>query len=413
MRILMLSQFYSPVVGGQERAVENLSRALARRGHRVSVVTLAVDDDAGRSEEGGVLIHRVRGAFQRATPLFREPARPHVPPVADVGVLLELRRVITRESPDVVHAHDWLVRSVVPIVRRRPMPLVMSLHDHSLVCANKRLMRGEVPCSGPRLDKCMSCAFHQYGAVKGPPIVLAVRRLVPGVSSTVSRFLPVSDSVARLSGLDRSGLPYEVLPNFVPQAILAPPPPDADRPELPVCDSEYVVFAGDATRDKGADVLLRAHSQIGGKPSLVFIGRPVLPELRNPPLSVTTSGPQPHDVVIEALRRSMFAVVPSVCQEAFGLSALEAMAVGRPVIASRSGGLADLVVPGQTGLLTPPGDVDALAEAMVLLRDHAELRERMGSLARRRAENFGEDPIVERVERVYEEVAAGAQGRSR
>lgn len=411
MRILMLSQFYSPVVGGQERAVENLSRALARRGHLVSVLTLAVKGDAGCSQEGDVRVYRVRGAFQRVTSLFSEPDRPHVPPVPDVSALAELRRVIRLESPDVIHAHDWLIRSVVPILRRRPTPLIMSLHDHSLVCANKRLMSGGVPCSGPGMGKCLKCASQQYGLVKGPPVAVAVRRLRPALSTTVSRFLPVSEAVARLSGLDRSGLPYEVVPNFIPDVILRSSTDRVDRSGLPPRDADYAVFVGDATQDKGAEVLLKAHARIGARPPLVFIGRPLVPELRSPPESVTVWGPKSHETVLEGLRRSMFAVVPSVCHEAFGLSALEAMAVGRPVIASRTGGLADLVVPG-TGILTPPGDVDALAQAMVLLRDDDRLRREMGTLARRRAESFGENAVVEKVERIYEDVVSAGPGPS-
>lgn len=81
------------------------------------------------------------------------------------------------------------------------------------------------------------------------------------------------------------------------------------------------------------------------------------------------------------------AAVPSL-YEPFGLVALEAMACGRPVVASRVGGLQEIVIHGETGLLVPPGDPDALAEALMTLLKDAALREHMGRAARLRAEGF-------------------------
>ena len=76
---------------------------------------------------------------------------------------------------------------------------------------------------------------------------------------------------------------------------------------------------------------------------------------------VVALGPMPHRYAIEALRRSLFTVVPSILPETFGLVALETAAAGKPIVASDIGGLSDVVVDGETGLLVPPGDRGALA----------------------------------------------------
>ena len=68
-----------------------------------------------------------------------------------------------------------------------------------------------------------------------------------------------------------------------------------------------------------------------------------------------------------------------MCVETFGLVVLEAMVSGRPVIASRIGGLADIVVDGATGMLVPPGDVGALRDAIQYLLDHPDVRERISA----------------------------------
>lgn len=78
--------------------------------------------------------------------------------------------------------------------------------------------------------------------------------------------------------------------------------------------------------------------------------------------------------------------------------------MGRPVVASRIGGLPDIVVDGETGFLTTPGDSRALREAIQrLLSDHA-LRERMGAVAKQRVVQFQARVVVPRIEEIYREV---------
>jgi hypothetical protein len=102
--------------------------------------------------------------------------------------------------------------------------------------------------------------------------------------------------------------------------------------------------------------------------------------------------------------------------EAFGLVALEAMSAGTPVIASKIGGLPDIVNDDSQGILVEPGDVEALRAALAQVLDDPDLRSRLGSAARSRAESFAADLIVPLVEEAYAKVLAvrqqaKAQGR--
>src|SRR5579859_3943763 len=105
MRILMLSQFYPPIIGGEENHVRNLSRNLVVRGHEVSVVTLLHPGMAEYEEDGGLRIYRVRGLAQRGGVLFEKGERRHAPPVPDPEAVLALRRVVKKVRPEIVHAH--------------------------------------------------------------------------------------------------------------------------------------------------------------------------------------------------------------------------------------------------------------------------------------------------------------------
>jgi glycosyltransferase involved in cell wall biosynthesis len=112
----------------------------------------------------------------------------------------------------------------------------------------------------------------------------------------------------------------------------------------------------------------------------------------------------PHVAIMDAWRRSLLGLAPSVWPDPCPTVAMEAMATGRPVIAARSGGLSDIVVDGETGLLVPPGDAEALRRAMARLIDNPALRGRMGAAARRRVTAFQAGDVVPRIEQVYREL---------
>jgi len=97
-------------------------------------------------------------------------------------------------------------------------------------------------------------------------------------------------------------------------------------------------------------------------------------------------GDQPHAAIADALRATDLLVVPSVCDEPFGIPAVEAMAAAVPVVASAGGGLEEIVQDGRSGVLVPRSDVNALVEALVTLAPDRERRARMGQAGRAIAE---------------------------
>jgi glycosyltransferase involved in cell wall biosynthesis len=112
----------------------------------------------------------------------------------------------------------------------------------------------------------------------------------------------------------------------------------------------------------------------------------------------------PHAAVMAAWRRSMLGFLPSIWEEPFGIVLLEAMSCGRPVIASRIGGIVDFVTDGDGGLLVEPGNVASLRNAIQRLLDDPPLRHRMGLAARRRAMAFQARDVIPRFERVYKSI---------
>jgi glycosyltransferase involved in cell wall biosynthesis len=402
MRVLMVAQSFSPVVGGEERIVEDLSHELAERGHEVAVATLRQPLGTPPPRSDGVEVELLEAAMARIPGLAASSERTYAPPGPDPLAVRGLRRAIDRFRPDVVHAHNWLAHSYLPLHRRKGPAFVLSLHDYSLVCATKRFFYEGSVCSGPGPAKCLRHAVAYYGAAKGAVAAAGVAAANPVLRRRVDMFLPVSEAVRDLSGIG-DGLPHRVVPNFIGEL---PVPPPADEPRLRELPEEpYLLYFGDVTEDKGVGLLLDAYRQLEGMPPLVLIGRQELQGAGDVP-GVVALQPMPHPLAIEAVRRSLFTVAPSLLPESFGIVALEAAAAGKPVIATATGGLPDIVVDGETGFLVEPGKVDQLAAALARLVGEPELRERMGEAARARVREFSPDRIVPRFEAAYEVAVA-------
>jgi glycosyltransferase involved in cell wall biosynthesis len=403
MRILMLTQFYPPYIGGEERHVRNLSYRLAARGHEVAVATLGNGELPEFEIDQGVRVYRMRGSMQRLSWLFSDGDRRHAPPFPDPELALALQRIAARERPQIVHAHNWLVFSYLPLKPLVGAPLVLTVHDHSVVCPKKKLIYHEEICDGPGLAKCFGCAGLHYGVAKGLPVLLSQRAARLLERGLVDMFVPVSRATGEENGLLDGSVPAQVIPNFVPDTVgevAAEPHPLLTQ--LPAGD--FLLFVGAFGRYKGLDVLLRAYAGLRDAPPLVIIGYHT-PEY---PVRTTTLPPGalvlrdwPHEAVMQAWKRSMIGIVPSTWSEPCPTVAMEAMAVGKPLVASRIGGLTDLVADGETGLLVPPGDAEALRRALERLLADPELRARMGQAGQRKVVEFQATPVVERIEQMY------------
>jgi glycosyltransferase involved in cell wall biosynthesis len=419
MRILMISDFYPPFLGGVEVVVAGLSRELAARGHAVAVASLAharaprADSGpvAGNGDDGRVRVYPVRTSAQRAGGLFATSDRRWAPPAPDPEAVAGLRAVVRRERPDVVHGHDWLARSYLPLKRHGRGPaFVMSLHYYTLSCPKKNLMYRGAPCTGPALAKCLGCAGWHYGRAKGAAVVLGQRIFSRVEASRVDLFLPVSRAAAEGNGLPSAGLPYEVVPNL----LSTQPAPEEHGSLLHQLPAEpFFLFVGDIRRDKGVDVLLEAYQTLHEPPPLVLIGETWGDTPDDFPRGARVLRDWPNAAVRAAMGRCLALVVPSLWREPFGMVVAEALAAGRPVVGSAIGGIPEIVRDGREGLLVPPGDAPALSRALERIARDPGQREALARDASDRAARFRPETVVPRVEAAYERAMRDARrGRS-
>jgi glycosyltransferase involved in cell wall biosynthesis len=234
--------------------------------------------------------------------------------------------------------------------------------------------------------------------------------------STVDRFIAVSRSVVDGNLLEDGRVPFTIVPNFIPDPErVADPglgsrtsqPPSPAQPSLP--DEPFLLYVGAISRVKGVPQLLRAYRELDAPPPLVLIGYPGEESaaiLHDRPAGTTVLMSQPHPTVLAAWERSRVAVIPSVCRDASPTVVLEAMAAGKPIVASRIGGITDQIEPEINGILVEPGNESALRDALARVIGDDGLAGRLSAAAIERSRSFTASAVVPRIEAVYRDALA-------
>ncbi|MET0414553.1 MAG: glycosyltransferase family 4 protein [Actinoplanes sp.] len=412
MTILHLANLYHPVIGGLERSVATSSEELVRRGHEVTVLTLATPRARDDDTINGVRVLRARSIANTVLPgLNQDPGKPFHPTTADPLTMADIRRALRASAYDVVHSHDWLMYSYLPLrFGRTGRPHVHTAHDFGLACVKKTYARDGIVCGGPRLSRCVSCASGQYGRARAAVLTTTLRaHRHRGIDALTAISPSVAEALrgARLPG----DLPVRVLSSLVPDGLdelARRTPRPAWLPEQP-----YLLFVGALGPHKGIDVLFDAYRRLvegwraeTAPPELVCIGtaRPDTPPV---PDGVRIRHDVPHDQVMAAWHGAAVGVVPSVT-EAMGQVAVEALLARTPLIASRTGGLADMIRDGESGLHVPVGDVDALHAALLRVLTEPGLAARLGAAGYQRGLDYTAARVVPQIEEVYRACIAAA-----
>jgi L-malate glycosyltransferase len=218
----------------------------------------------------------------------------------------------------------------------------------------------------------------------------------------------VRDVLMAEAGIRRT--PIEVIPNFVSDEYFA-----SDEEPSAENGPFTILMAAHFTPVKGHRFALEALARLErarpGEAQLVLLGDgPLLGESKAQVSALGLEGAVQflgrRDDLGRWLRRADAVLLPSLW-EGFGVVLAEGMAAGKPSVAFDVGGASEVIVDGETGFLTPPGDAEALADALERLRDDAALRERMGRAGRRRAEaHYTAGRVATSYERFYARVSA-------
>jgi len=401
MKIVMLSDVYPPRIGGMGRHVHVLSQELVSRGHKVAVLTTGYRDLPKYEERDSLKVWRLDGLWQKVPFLYKNPENKKPPPIRDWLITRELIRIVKEIEPEIIHAHGWILYSILPLKNRLRHPLVATLHDYGLICPKTTLLRGDSMCDEPFTGKCLDCGKDQYGVVKSLFAYWATK-LNRDKLKSIDKFVAVS-SFVRQAHLKHLGLESDkiaVIPNFYAIEMSVKALMTRELPE------DFILFVGGLVPSKGVNVLIEAYRKLDTTTKLVLIGakHPAYHyKSRDDILGIENA---PYEVVMEAYQRCQFAVCPSIWPEPCPTVAFEAMSHKKAVIATSTGGFTDIVVDGETGILVTPSDVEALSSAISYLMENPDIAEEMGEKGYQRwLDKFTPDAVVPRIEEIYQSLA--------
>jgi glycosyltransferase involved in cell wall biosynthesis len=361
MKILHLSSVYAPhAVGGAEKVVQVLAEGTAALGHEVAVAHL-VPKPAPAAQRNGVdvrpLAHR-NPLWIQDSPRFPGPVRNlnKVATLFNVLTAADFARVLREVRPDIVHSHSMveLTPAMWAAARRHGAGIVHTLHDFDLLCIRAALFHHGKACErrhlACRLFSRVKQHFHRH-----------IDHVV-GVSRSILDIHLAQGCFQALPNAQR-----HVVWNPVQDLHGATPPARQRRPGEPLTFG----FMGRLVEEKGLQVLLQACRRLPPQGwRLRVAGR--LPE-GGPWLAAAQGLPVDFVGYVEPsafLSEVDVLVVPSLWQEPFGLTVVEAYAQGVSVLGSRAGGIAELVGAVEPHALFEPGDAEALAHHMATRLTH-------------------------------------------
>jgi N-acetyl-alpha-D-glucosaminyl L-malate synthase BshA len=366
-------------VGGSGVIATELGKRLASRGHHVHVLSNDMPFRLG-DYQPGLSFHRVETPTY---PLFREPQYL-------LSLANKIVQVARAERLDIVHAHyaiphataAYLARQILASSRHGPPPKVITtLHGTDITLLG----------SDPSYSETVAFCIQQSDGV-----------------TAVSQSLKADTE--RQLGIERE---IRVIPNFLDCSVHRRIDVPALRSRFARDDEKIVIHVSNFRPVKRVpavvEVFARICREIPAQLLLVGDGPDLVEALQRSRAvgvgdAVHFLGEQ--DQVLPLLSVSDVFLLPSA-QESFGLAALEAMACEVPVVASRVGGLPEVIAHGENGFLHPPDDLDAMARSALTLLTDPQLHRRLGTAARRTVhERFCDVKIVPIYEAYYEEVLA-------
>ena len=386
VKITLATEVFPPKAGGAGWSALALALALKDAGHEVQVLTTA----AGPAVERDVPVVRlpsISGPFRR-------------------GRMVEtFRSAIERHGldADVVHAQHSL--SALGALNLNPRPrTIVTVRDHWPVCFwSTRMSQGALcpACSTASMWRCIQGRLPMMTAPVAVPYMkwdLADKRAALGRADGV---IAVSEAIA--VEVRSAGFPgAQVIPNIVDATEAEQIAAEAPSIDLP---DRFVLFVGKLEANKGASLLIPALARSKVRLPLVILGNGseeagIVTQAARQGIEVVTPGWAERADVLRAMKRAEVLAFPSTWPEPLSRVLLEALALGTPVAAMDTGGTAELIQHGTSGLLAQ--SVEDLGDALARIVDDSRMRAHLKEGARQRARAFSPEMLVPKYISLYE-----------
>jgi glycosyltransferase involved in cell wall biosynthesis len=367
----MVTPAYYPIMGGTETAVRNISIRLKARGTQTDIMTFNISKKWHTANKG-------KQEIVDGLSVIKIPALNWFPMTHSERVTMDINLIPGRfqnyfKNYDIIHFHEDLSFPLFSYFSRKPK--ILHLHIMRLEHYKRYFLSRIILKNIADLYICLT------NIMKTDLIDL-------GVPEHKIRCVP--------NGVDT----------------------DFFRPSGKKEDN-MILFVGRISFEKGVHVLLKSLSYLKSKTHLVIIGPPestrtkyfatimnlIEEENRKGKHEITYLGALDQEEVKKWYQKASVFVLPTILPEAFGIVNLEALACETPVVAPNTGGVPEVVHNYENGILVPPNDAQAFANAIQYLQENEEIREQFGKAGREWiVQRFSYENVIDKLVRIYEEL---------
>lgn len=374
MKIGIVTEYYYPLLGGISENVHNTRTRLEKLGHEVKVITSAHGGSRPGPHAGGARAERGVIRIGRSVPVYSNGSFAHM--TLGLGLKGRLRSIFDEERFDLLHLHS-------PMVPTLPL---MALHGSG------------TPLVG---------TFHTY--FEGSPIYSALNGRLQRAVDRLDGQIAVSGTCVEALGRYFK-LNARVIPNGVDMDEFNP----AVAPLEKYADGRSnLLFLSRFDPRNGLHLMLEAFELVKAEfpeVRLIIVGDGPLRRYYRRFVPKRHAGDIHFEGRVRDARARYYASCDVFCspvmKASFGVTLLEAMAAGKPIVATENRGYRELLDP-DVGILTPPGDPAAFARAILTLLRDERMRREMGACGRRKALRFSWDVVVREIVAYYEEILTG------
>lgn len=393
MRICFMSNLYSPFIfGGAEITVRKAAEELAKRSHKVSVITTSPNRKRYSEEIKGVKVHRIYP--MNIYPMYSSPKQPMI--IKPIYYIVDLwnpysyivvKSILKKERPDVVHTNNFrgLSLSIFSAVKSLKIPLIFTAHDYSLICIMGTLLNtsGRICTNPSRL--CKVYVKIQKNIVNNKPDLV----------TAPSQFV--------IDTIKAKGLFENVKTLKLPLGIEL-----KDNTTEKDYNTIDILYVGGLSRHKGVHLLINAFKELKQKNILLHIlgkgkDEDEFKRIAGSDQRILFHGFVPDEELMQLYQKANITAVPSIWYDNSPMVIYESFMAGTPVIGSEIGGIPELIEDGKNGFLFEAGNADELKAILEnLIRKPDDLKS-LEEGALESAKKYNMEEHIKKLEEIYKD----------
>jgi len=397
MKILQVNKYHYPK-GGADKYYLKLSQKLKEANYEVANFSMLHPKNLD-SKWSKYFVSNIEFNNSKFIDKLKTPGRI----IYSLEAKNKFEKLVKDFKPDIVHLHNiyhQISPSILNITRKYQIPTIIHLHDYKLICPNYQLFTNNHTCQACLKKRYYNCFFkkclkNSYSKSALASLEMYIHHSILNIYKKNIDHL-ISPSKFLKNKFVEFGWPSEKI------SVLYNPFDSTLETKKDLKRKNYLLYFGRLSKEKGIDVLLNALKSTNESLKIVGSGSyenqlKKLAKEKN--LNVEFLGFKEGDDLISIISEAKAVIIPSIWWENMPLNMLEALSLEKPVIASSTGGMPEIIKEGENGLLFKPGSVSELREKIKKL-NQLDL-DKMGKKAKESVKHLNEDSNLKAIEEIY------------